>query len=55
MYYTRILFDLSQLLGAECGLKYSSISSYQTPYIGTTDIIGPFNSFGVAIGYRQGF
>ncbi|QNP28924.1 outer membrane protein [Cylindrospermopsis curvispora] len=36
-------------------LKYSSISSYQTPYIGTTDIIGPFNSFGVAIGYRQGF
>ncbi|WP_180982302.1 hypothetical protein [Cylindrospermopsis raciborskii] len=24
MYYTRILFDLSQLLGAECGIKNSA-------------------------------
>jgi opacity protein-like surface antigen len=35
-------------------LKYSSISGYNNKEYTNTDY-GPFNSFGVAIGYRQGF
>ncbi|EFA70785.1 P44/Msp2 family outer membrane protein [Cylindrospermopsis raciborskii] len=51
---TGLQYEIARKANIFGELKYSSISSYQQNQY-ASDVIGPFNSFGVAIGYRQGF
>jgi len=51
---TGLQYEIARKANIFGELKYSSISSYQQNEY-ASDVIGPFNSFGAAIGYRQGF